>query len=226
MRETWAALLANTDWSLVSRLHVLDDWSIDGTRQFLFDEVRAIHAEEAPRVGAYFVSAEFGGPVAAMNYALQTLQSCDAPLLAKVDSDLVVCPGWLPALLDVLDRNPDLDAVGMEPGFVHEPPSNGYVPARWIGGQGLYRTSLFRRHRLRQNGRYFGLTQHLRSYARCGWIAPELRVFNLDHLPFDPWRALAADYVERGWSRAWDTYGPELEHCWSWWQPVHHPVAA
>jgi hypothetical protein len=106
-----------------------------------------------------------------MNAALDV---CEAPLLAKVDSDLVVCPGWLERLLDVAERNPQLDAIGMEPGFVHEPPRNGYVPARWIGGQGLFRTSLFKRHRLRQTERYFGLTEVLRRHAECGWVAPEL----------------------------------------------------
>jgi GT2 family glycosyltransferase len=220
VRETWAALVANTDWAGVHSITVIDDASTDGTQIYLEDQVHHLRDE---RVSAAFATGRFGGPVAAMNAALDV---CEAPLLAKVDSDLVVCPGWLERLLDVAERNPHLDAIGMEPGFVHEPPRNGYVPARWIGGQGLFRTSLFKRHRLRQTERYFGLTEVLRRHAECGWVAPELDVFNLDHLPFDPWRSLAEEYVARGWSRSWGTYGPELAHCWSWWHSVHHPVAA
>lgn len=222
VRESWAALVANTDWTLVTGLHVLDDASVDGTADFLAEKVLALRAE-APHLGATFASGRFGGPVAAMNAALD---ACEAPLLAKIDSDLIVCPGWLPALVSALERNPHLDAVGMEPGFVHEPPRNGYVPARWIGGQGLFRMSLFARRRPRQTERFFGLTQLLRQHASCGWVAPELAVFNLDHLPFEPWRSLAAEYVERGWSRAWDSYEQDLSHCWSWWQPTTMQTAA
>lgn len=220
VHETWAALVAHTDWSGVGNLCVIDDDSSDGTQVYLEEQVRALRDEG---VSATFSTGRFGGPVAAMNAALD---ACKAPLLGKVDSDLVVCPGWLERLLDVAERNPQLDAVGMEPGFVHEPPRNGYVPARWVGGQGLFRTSLFKRRRPRQSERYFGLTQVLRDHAECGWVAPELAVFNLDHLPFDPWRGLAEEYVRRGWSRSWGEYGPELAHCWSWWHPVHQPVAA
>ena len=43
VQQTFPALLANTDWSLVSGLYIADDGSTDGTREFLIDALR--HAE-------------------------------------------------------------------------------------------------------------------------------------------------------------------------------------
>ena len=37
-KQSWAALMANTDWSLVSEFHVYDDGSTDGTREWLAHE--------------------------------------------------------------------------------------------------------------------------------------------------------------------------------------------
>lgn len=212
-QESFRALLDNTDWQHVDRLLLVDDRSTDGTLAFLEGAVRL-----SP-VPAKVMSGEFGGPVAAMNAALNETR---ADVLGKIDNDVIVCPGWLNEMLGVLERGPEVDALGMEPGFGQRYDGFGdqreYRPARWIGGVGLFRTRVFKR-RPSQNDRFFGLTQHWRRHALCAWITPDLPMFLLDHLPFEPWRSLAASYVARNWSRQWPAYAPEFEPYWSWWSP-------
>lgn len=216
-RLSFAALLENTNWEMVDRLHVCDDESRDGTYEFLAEAVR-----EAPRP-ATLTRRSYKGSVAAL---AQTAPTVTGECLAKIDNDVIVCPGWLDVMLDVLSASPRLDALGMEPGFGARysmtfglAEKRVWKPARWIGGVGLFRTGIFRGARLRQNDRYFGLTAFWRRYATTGWITPDLPVFLLDKLPFEPWRSLTQRYVAAGWSREWPEdllYPPEMEPYWAW----------
>ncbi len=207
-----ATLVENTDWDRVGTLYITDDESTDGTYEHL-QRVR----DEIP-CNTVLLRERFGGPVGAMN---KVIDQTDADILGKIDSDLIVPPGWLDTMLDVLDEHPELDALGTEPGFAPplQPPdvARGYKPGPHIGGQGLFRTRAFRRRRPQQHNTFFGLTEFQKRYMTAGWIAPDIASFNLDHLPCEPWLSLAADYVEKGWSRAWSPYDLSFRDYWIWW---------
>ncbi len=102
-RETFTALTANTDWSVVRELVVYDDGSRDGTREWLQQAVGDVPAP------VRFESTRFGSPITAMHTFIRHAQ---APILAKVDNDAMMPPGWLSQSLAVLDRYPDLDLLG------------------------------------------------------------------------------------------------------------------
>lgn len=214
-QETFPALLANTNWELVEKLHVLDDDSTDGTAGYLLSEVTEFYNRHDMTIDC--TSQRFGGPVAAMN---QAVKRCETDVLVKVDSDLLLCPGWLDALLTVLWANPRLDILGFEADFA--PPlapadaPRDYRPARHVGGIGAFRTRIFKKRRPTGHGTWFGLTDFQRHHAECGWLSPDLPCPLLDHLPFEPWRSLAAEYVERGWSRSWPAYSETMAAYWDW----------
>jgi cellulose synthase/poly-beta-1,6-N-acetylglucosamine synthase-like glycosyltransferase len=213
VEASFAALLEHTDWSRVARLHITDDRSRDQTYEMLCDLTR-----DFP-IPVTLTCSAFGGPVAAMNHVLDR---CESGIIGKVDSDCIVCPQWLDRMLEVMDEHPGLDALGTEPGFARPVASTDlkrtYKPARWIGGIGLFRTRVFARRRPAPERRFFGLTNHWRRFAVTGWVDPDLPLFLLDHLPFEPWMSLARDYVRNGWAREWpEKYTPDFEPYWSWW---------
>lgn len=140
-RQSFEALLANTDWTLVNCLYVADDESVDGTAEYLQEAL-----QRSP-VTVRFNPGKFGGPVAAMNWFLDypedTCASCNGSggsgavdeegvpqpcracggtgyvrhpdVFGKVDNDFVVCPGWLNVLVDTLALHPEIDVLGVEP---------------------------------------------------------------------------------------------------------------
>ncbi len=163
------------------------------------------------------VSERFGGPVAAMNYALDHM---DTDVLVKVDNDLLACPGWLDALLDVLTSHPQVDVLGFEAGFGQGlAPADSprtILPARHVGGLGAFCKRLFAQRRPVQHETFFGMTQFMVRNAHCGWLSPDLPCVLLDHLPFEPWRSLTREYVARGWSRQWSEYPERMRDYWAW----------
>jgi glycosyltransferase involved in cell wall biosynthesis len=210
---SFSTLLANTDWNLVGTLHIRDDNSTDGCYEWLLEQLEA-----GLPVKTKIVRAQFGGPVASMNDALS---HCKSEILAKIDSDTIVPPGWLGIMLTVMDEHQHLDALGFEPGFA-EPVAPARVKrafkvAAHIGGQGLFKTRCFTRRRPSQHERYFGMTQFMRKTMQCAWIDPDIAAFNLDHLPFEPWRSLAEEYVTQGFSRPWSSYDRGMSAYWDWW---------
>jgi glycosyltransferase involved in cell wall biosynthesis len=212
VQATFPALLANTNWELVDRLHITDDRSRDGTYEYLADAIRAVP------VPVVLSSSRFSGPVAAMNHVLDR---CEAEVLGKCDSDLIVCPGWLDVMLATLDANPNIDALGMEPGFGAPVAlvtlERHAKPAPFIGGVGLIRTRVFARRRPAQDKRFFGWTQFQRRHVRAAWITPDLPVFLLDHVPVEPWASLAQTYIAQGWSRKWAEYFEPSPAYYDWW---------
>jgi glycosyltransferase involved in cell wall biosynthesis len=215
-QATFSALIANTNWEHVKKLHVLDDASTDGTWDYI-SGIDGMIWDVPVSSEPYAMTHQFGGPVAAMNYALD---HCETDVLVKTDSDLLLCPGWLDALLGVIDSAPQLDALGFEAGFgeglAPAAAPRSFLDARYIGGIGAFRTRIFSRHRPRPHERFFGLTEFWRRHARCGWLTPDLPCVLLDHLPFEPWRSLAAEYVGRGWSRGWPAYPESMRDYWAW----------
>lgn len=116
----------------------------------------------------------------------------------------------------------------MEAGWTELPPQQlppnfryGYEPARHIGGVGLIKTVfLGGKPQMigRGDGGRFGWTE-MQGHHRiaAGWIKPDLYLFSLDQLPFEPWASLADQYVEASWSRKWGQYHKKFMcRYWDW----------
>lgn len=235
-RQSWAALMANTDWSLVSEFHIYDDGSTDGTREWL-TQVTAVIISSLPHF--HFHKTSFRSP---MGVTLDWIKRSCSPILAKLDNDTIYPPGWLNVALDVMERHPELDMLGLEcmrapsiwegQGYVFSKRAYpeavdgefDYLPAQFISGLGLYRRAAFA-EALPEDGGYFGLEefQQARPHLTTGWILPSLPVFLLDRMPMEPWKSLSEEYVCRGWQRPWSLdlrYKPEQEDMWRWWTAV------
>lgn len=218
-RFSFEQLLANTDWDLVDRLVVWDDYSEDGTLDYLREAIEGCPVEHELRVGGY------RSPVSIMN---RYIDQYDADVFAKIDNDVVVPPGWLNDMVAVMDASPDLELLGMQAAFTQtrgpEPAPggsgvHGWTPSGHIGGVGLMRRDAFTSRRPLIAGGRFGFTGWQEKYEpTLGWITPDLHVCCLDQIPFEPWRSLSLDYMSRGWQRAWQPYMPD-SYYWHWWPP-------
>lgn len=224
---TLPMLLANTDWSLVTRLLFYDDNSADGTRRLIQDTMETIRP---PVPWELRVTPQLRSPVRTMQHYLDL---DPAPMFAKIDNDIVVPPGWLPRMHDVMIRYPMLELLGMEAGMAQgaadypPPPSDPlaltpgsytFAASSHIGGVGLMRASAFLdRPRMKAMGR-FGFTewQHTLNPVR-GWIAPDLLTCDLSKRPGQPWEHLSFVYVVRGWQRPWPTQHNMDTVYWDWW---------
>ena len=224
-RETFSTLITSTDWRYVRELVVNDNNSVDGTREWLG---QAIHQVPVP---VRYIKAGHLSPVAAM---LQFIQAARAPILAKLDNDTVVPPGWLQSSLDVMDRKPELSLLGIEAFHPHtydQRIPRSYVPAEFISGLGLYKREVFARSRPRPIGKWFGFEEWQMAQGAGlvrGWINPALCLFLLDRIPFEPWLSYSNEYIARGWQRSWPKYDPDCT-LWHWrWngkREAEHPVA-
>lgn len=224
-RFSFAMLIRNTDWSLVDRLVIHDDGSVDGTLAYLKEAMKACPVDAVLNSDEHLES-----PPAVMN---RMVEATSAARFAKIDNDIVVPPGWLNVLTDVMDRTPDLELLGMEAGRNGPPGHNGqpwggvygWVPGSHTGGVGLFQTEAFlKRRKLVEDAGRFGFTEWQHEYQPVrGWVAPDLLVSSLDQIPFDPWRRQSRKYVEKGWQRAWPEYHERWDYWWSWWP---HDAAA
>jgi hypothetical protein len=213
-QETLTNLVRNTDWDDVNEFVVYHDASRDEGQTN--DFVQAVLEELG--LGTLRMT-NLRSPVAVMNHFIARTK---ADVFAKIDSDIVVPKNWLTELRKVMSANPDLELLGMEAGMSGLQPGSRvkrtWVPSTHIGGVGLMRISAFReRPRLVADGR-FGFTewQHEHEPVR-GWIKPDLRMFALDQLPFDPWFSLTEQYVREGLNREWGKYDRKMNSYWDWW---------
>jgi hypothetical protein len=216
-RASLPNLIARTDWPLVNELVVYNDSTPerDGeTSRFVKETLAQTDMEATLR------QTNLGSPVAVMNHFLRRTT---ADAFAKIDNDIIVCAGWLEALTDILERYPKVELVGMQPGMGSQPGENWNGSheveyATHIGGVGLMRTSAFeRRGRPIADGR-FGFTEWQHKHTPGAvWIKPDLQMFALDQLPFEPWLELTADYVKAGLNREWPTYPRKMDWYWDWW---------
>jgi GT2 family glycosyltransferase len=218
--ETFECLLANTDWRYVRELVIYDDGSVDGTREWL--------ERNHPRAptSSSFMRTRFGSPVTAMGHFIEAAQ---APLLAKVDNDAMLPPGWLRESLEVMARYPELSLLGIEalqPVDDRAGTARTYAPAAYVSGLGVYRREAFAQSRPVAFNRYFGLEEWQERQGPGlvrGWITPAFPVFLLDRVPFPPWSTHSAAYIHRGWQRPWKNYDPSCT-LWEWrWPRVAPP---
>jgi glycosyltransferase involved in cell wall biosynthesis len=240
-RESFATLVANTDWSLVDKLWVYDDGSTDGTREWLVSRCGELACEFFGNIT--IIDSKLGAPAAVMN---DYLKRSTSEMFAKVDNDVIVPPGWLNACMDVMCRFSSLDLLGIEPPESRTPhfaggvrskcpefdaphavflPADalGYAACDSIGGVGLMRRSAFTRHPdMVPHSTHGGFTewQLKHGVVTKGWIAPPLKVFLLDRLPTEPWASLSRQYISKGWQRAWSGYDP-ANPFWNWWKPKY-----
>ena len=222
------ALRVNTDWTRVSKLWLFDDSSTDGTLQLVEQFASQCTCE------TFIVRGGWGSPVDAMGLFLENTTS---QLVAKIDNDTMLPPGWLLDCERLMEENTDVDLLGIEArgransdGHVQIPncaPSGHVrkvVPAEFIGGIGVFRNAAFRdlpmpRRENQQPGRKWFGWQHYqhRFKLRAAWIEPSLEVFLLDRMNVEPWRSLSKEYVRAGWQRQEPyLYGPQWKPVWEW----------
>jgi glycosyltransferase involved in cell wall biosynthesis len=222
-KRSWAALLENTDWDLVTALYVYDDGSEDGTAFWLSEQMRHV-----PVLANFIETPALRSPVRTMNeYLDQTV----ADYFAKVDNDIVMPPHWLRVMLDAMAQgvSAGLELLGVEQGMsgklpLEEDPlldslhPRSYEPARHVGGVGLFKTSAFlTRPRVRPNGR-FGFTEWQHEHQPvCGWLSPDILMTDLSRLPVKPYRALSEEYVKKNWQRDWPKSDSLRSFYWDWW---------
>lgn len=151
------------------------------------------------------------------------LSTTEADWFVKLDNDIALPAGWLEPVAAVMGRRPKLELLGIDGGMTGVPDMPpelqfwDYEACSHIGGIGAMRVSAFH-HRppLMSRGRH-GFTQWQEKHEpRRGWITPGIGSAELDKIPAEPWRTLAAEYVERGWAREWGEYSP----LHPWWEPM------
>lgn len=192
----------------VGRLTIYIDCDIEGTENWIRNNTSFCKSRNV-------LITKLGGPVAVMN---DFLDQSTSDIFAKVDNDLIVCPGWIEIVLEAMNKQPEYDLVGIEPRTADvKRGGNHIVDATHIGGIGLMRRRAFTTKPV-PNGR-FGFTewQHENQTVKKGWITPSLPVFLLDHLPFEPFKSLGIQYCKKNWQRpSWGYYSKEYENLWKW----------
>jgi len=236
------ALKQNTNWSLVRRFSVYDDCSIDGTREMVEQFLNELQSMEGGGPICTLTVGKLGGPVSVMAEFLR--EKSDLDLFCKLDSDVIVPPGWLDSCLSVMKRNPLVDLLGIEPWQSRTPPpwaagvrsdldqdkhltawtqgKPGFAKCDSIGGIGLMRRKAWEgRGSMAVHGPngVGGFTDWQVAHRDVvkGWVIPPLKLFLLDRLPMEPWKTLSARYEAKGWQRPWSRYGADAAELWSWW---------
>lgn len=210
-KETFGALLENTDWEFVREFVVNDNNSVDGTREWIREAIKDCPAP------VRLIEADYTSPVAAM---VNFIRSARAPMLAKVDNDAMMPPAWLRQSLEVMDRHPELLLLSTEAMNPHSDDSQAvrsYTSSEFVSGLGLYRLQAFARSVPTPMGKYFGLEEWQMAQPNLvrGWINPGICVFLLDRLPFEPWLTYSKNYMASGWQRDCYRYDP-ASTLWNW----------
>lgn len=210
------SLLQTTDRTLVNQLILVDSRSEDGTREYLGEVLKRSLPFSAVLLNV--------GERHIVNSMQAARDAAKSPVIAKIDSDSVPPPGWLPVALEVMNRNPALWALGIVPR------DNSVVPAdvkvertcesdKYVGGVGLFRREAWKDLKP-EKAPYWGWTTHqYNSSWGKGWLKPYLPLFLLDQLPFEPFVGLRKRYFNLGWHRTTGGYSEAQEKCWTWKYP-------
>lgn len=220
-------LFANTNWDLVDRLFVHDDGSTDGTCEYLGETCERLNGGRLD-LEVVFDDRRLDGPVAAMNWYLDLIWPGFGSFV-KIDSDYVVCPGWLDEIKTVADANRDIDVIGFAPQLgpaVAPPAPRELVPSRFIGGIGLIRHRIFEGCRPVSGGRqgWWAFQTRHRNVTKA-WVRPDLPMFELDRLPIEPWATLSRGYIAAGWQRDWGPYDASTANYWEWFLDLQRAAA-
>lgn len=219
VKTSLQTLLDNTNWNQVASFTIYcDNCDEPVTEGFQLS-------------GAHLRITTYGSIVAIMR---DWIPRCEAPLLAKIDSDTMVPPGWLDACVDTLRVFPRVDLLGIEAygDLVKYPSADIYNHTiritDHIGGIGVFRRRVFERFPdLSPNpssSTFYGFTewQWVHPEMVKAWLDPALPVFLLDHLPFEPWKTLTDEYIAKGWMRRqWGQYETQIGgNPWDWWKKL------
>lgn len=212
---TLPTLLENTDLSLVNEFVIYNDATpeLDNSTS---SYVRSVIAEAHEPI--LFRETNLRSPVAVM---IHFMGRSKAQIYAKIDNDIIVPPGWLETMLGVMERNPEVELLGMEPGHGGKPRGeerlHGVEPAKHIGGVGLIRMAAFRSRPAPTPDGYFGFTEWQHTHETGSfWVAPDLRVCSLDTIPVEPWMSIRARYIKAHLNREWPLLDPADHWYWDW----------
>jgi len=210
-RESLRHLYLNTDWSKISKLYIYTDAGsgLD-------------HGVLPPFPSIQIVTEKFGSPVGITN---DYLNRADAEIFVKLDNDVMCPPGWLDDGLRLMEQHPYVDLLGIE-AHLRPPVARPYgiTLTGHIGGIGFMRREAFRNSRPSMIGTRYGFSEWQAEHLEVvkALIDPPLHVFLLDHISFESWSSLSAEYRRKGWQRdppQWGDYGPEWSGLWDWWKP-------
>ncbi len=206
-------LRQNTNWSRVGKVCFWDDQSTDGTLELVRDKASIIGLAARHEVQSH----EFGGSVAPLR---RFIRESNAQYLVKLDCDTCVPPLWLDRCMDVMDRNPDIGLLGLEPalGYSMDPlMRRGWKESTLghVGGIGVFRRRVFETNDpelldlpVQHQNKYSGWTEWQQQHPQVtkAWLDPGLPVVLLDRIPDGGFREMGKQYVIEGWQRDWSWY--------------------
>lgn len=186
------------DVEYVNRVVLLDDGSTDGTDEYLQYMASFVLKPLVSTDYMKSVSDTMSGTFA------QFLRQSSTDIVCKIDNDICITErGWLPRLIDVMKRSPELCCLGitnplmeqvLEYQVTQECLERGYIAAKHIGGIGLFRRDMFDLNALRvcrkdtREGGYSGIQSAQREDERTkGWYVPFLRTELLDRPSHAMW---------------------------------------
>jgi hypothetical protein len=178
-RICFERLIKNTDWNLISKVIIIHDMpkvheelkiateSEDTEcKKILQGAVKEIKLKE---VGVHYKEMNFGSVAGCQKYAMDISES---EYFLKVDSDVAVCKGWLPRLLEVMESYKELIVLGYgldktdsNEAVIKENLEYGYVPVHdngHVGGLVIVRMNKEVRESIKK-------LNHVKGQVFTGW---------------------------------------------------------